>query len=315
MDYIVYKKMNNMFKGSLGKNSNASVRQPAVKPLSDIAPPSYATRPPKGHQKAASDIDLEEDDKIGRPNQAGSGRTQQIYDIDSDDDEAPVQSSHAPQGTASYRGWDKADHGREDENDRRRVRHDSARRDMSQALVRREPSPSYGEPEPSRGYSGGNKSKKSLTSGDEGGRQAANKKETITMNRFTVIPWDELSFRTISIATELFEISITRLKRYVDDGKVRLDRKTNMANFELMYPFFAPYIVERVKDELEFTEKGFKLNPRQRYRPVETEVLDPMNPAAMPYHPDDWYNPYEMSENKDAHDPYDPYCECLDCLL
>ncbi|MCJ1382933.1 hypothetical protein MMC17_006046 [Xylographa soralifera] len=336
--------MSSTFKGSFGKKSNAA---------SDMAPPSYATRPPKNHQKASSTIDSEEDDEVMPPNTVDRGRSKQVYDIDSDEEEAPAQSERPRTRARSHGGRDKIDHNRADAHGKQRSRHDSGRRGTSQALVRREPSLSDEEPVPSRGHRGANKSK-ALTTRGHGGRQTAHEEETISIERFRVVTWKQMAPSDRRLVADNFEISLGQLKNYCDDGKIRMDNKLTRLDYELMYPLFPPHIVNRVKNEIEAynrEDQKMKNQSRKGRTIIETRFVVPAfvphNPYLEPYHEpylppylEQYHEPYLEEEDWDerygsnlfntrssggrrafgfgspwSHDPLNANCLCWECEL
>ncbi|MCJ1421387.1 hypothetical protein MMC32_007750 [Xylographa parallela] len=313
--------MSSTFKGSFGRKSNAAP---------DVAPPSYATRPPKNHKKALSIIDSEEDDEVMPPSHVDRGRSKQVYNIDSDDEETPHQSERPRTRARSHGGKGKVDHNRSDAHWKQRSHHDSGRRGTSQALVRREPSLSDEEPGPSRGHRGANKSK-------------VNNEETITIGRFRVLSWKELVPADRTLTADIFEISLGQLMNYVDDGKIRMDNKNTQLDYELMYPLFPPYIVNRVKNEIESFKRATQNmgeHGRNRKTIIETRFLVPVY---FPPYPEQCYEPtYEdeygqlqlgvdyprrpggrLSHGRGhssrilpwPHDPFNLNCLCSECGL
>ncbi|MCJ1398591.1 hypothetical protein MMC11_001791 [Xylographa trunciseda] len=330
--------MSSIFKGSMGKNSNKA---------SEVAPPSYATRPPKDHQKASNMIDSEEDDQATQTSQGGRGRTQQVYDIDSDDEEVSAQSSRLPLRARNHGGQSKIEHAGADNHDERHTRPDPNRRGTSQALVQREQSRSDEEPGPSTGYRSEDKSKKISTSRGDGKRQGSGDEETVIVERFRRMEWQELWDRDIALLTKCLGITMRKLKDHCDDGKIRYDRKSNYIDYELLYPFFPPHRVHRLEDGIKKLKKASKetkeMNEAARggRTTVETRFVVP---PYMPYKPDHEldYLPYcelhrpnygsfsylqlpdpnyrsflsfDRSDPNDRHDPTNRYCECTDCLL
>ena len=329
--------MSSTFKGSFGRKSN---------PVSDVAPPSYATRPPKNHQKTSNIIDSEEDDEVMPPSHEDRGRSKQVYDIDSDEEEVPAQSERPRTGARSHGGKDEANHNRAAAYGKQRSHHDSERRGTSQALVRREPSLSDEESGPSRGHRGANKSKALTTRGPED-RQKANEKEFISIERFRKPTWREIPILDRVNIADFFEISLGQLRNYVDDGKVRKDNKTNKWNLALMYPLFPPHIVNRVKNEIEAIrreEQKRMEDGRNGKTIIETRFVVPTyrphNPYLEPYYePIDEYEDdggtfiLDMFDNRRpgqymsfgrgpprqrspwSHDPLNPSCLCWECEL
>ncbi|MCJ1439416.1 hypothetical protein MMC27_008810 [Xylographa pallens] len=312
--------MSSTFKALFGKKSNEA---------SDMAPPSYATRPPKNHKKALSNIDSEEDDEVMPPSHVDPGRSKQVYDIDSDEEEAPPQSERPRTRARSHGGKGKVDQNRSDAHGKQRSHHDSGRRGTSQALVRREPSLSDEEPGPSRGHLGANNSKALKTRG-HGGRDTVNEDDTITIKRFRTLGWKELTPLQARGTAGAFEISTRNLKTLCDDGKVRFDCKNQHFNFDLMYPLFPPHIVNRVKYVLDRIDRKAKEKEEHIHEGrtiVEKRILVPIymspDPYLEPYHEPSYEDEYEpcmsnagcLSAEWQIHDPSTRYCQCAGCKL
>jgi len=285
-------------------------------------------------------VDSEEDEEVTQSSQGGGGRTQQVYDIDSDEG-IPVQSARPPPRARNHGGPSKVEHEGADNHNERHNRHDSGRRGTSQALVRREPSLSDEEPGPSRGHRGGNKSKKASTTRGYGKQQASDDEETVTVERFRLVEWRELCSADIDLITNCLNMTRRKLREHCEEGKIRYDRKSNFFDFELMYPFFPPHLVNRFEDELKKVKKSGKERKKMDEAArggrtiVETRLLVPTYLAYEPYDEPNYELDYELYRAKHGgdfsyqepspwsrghlgyltHNPNNPYCDCMHCEL
>ena len=298
--------MSSFAKSASGKKSSSG-------PSTSLPPPSYATRPPKGHKVTESgryddenDEDAEDDYEIEGEDEAPKGkgkeragtrsRQQQYSD---NEDEAPKGKGKGRAGTKPRReqysddeddcprgkGKGKGKPRRRDHSDDER---EYGREDLSRAVVRRAKSPSDQESgdDSDRGRDGRRTKGKSHGSNRKGGQS-----RSVTLSRgrrggdddddeqILVDRWGPATIDGLSPAFKMgmlhtFNISLERLQSFCERGKIREDRRTREVNLDKVYPLFPPYMRAQFEDFLEAMDKDETVSERRDGYPRRDPSLD-----------------------------------------